>query len=105
MSLLIQEGKRCRIFFAAQTIRELKHEKVEDIIDALALVGPVPDCSAGLLDFLKKETGSKKREIFLLAAEDSFKLPAVQKTISDYREQFKFVICFVTSHLFMAFQT
>jgi len=87
----------CRIFLAAQTIKEVKYDKVEDIIDALSLVGPVPYCSSGFLFFLKKETYSKKREIFLLAAEDSFKLPAVQKTISDYREQFKFAICFAAN--------
>lgn len=84
----------CRIFLAAQSTREVKYDTVEDIIGAIALVGPVADCSAGLQDFLKKETGSSKKEIFLLTAEDSFKLPAVQKIVSEYREYFKFVVCF-----------
>lgn len=87
----------CRIFLAGNKAREIKYDKVEDVIDALALVGPVPDCSAGMLDFFNRETGSRKQEVFLLTAEDSFKLPAVQKTISDFRDQFKFVICFGTN--------
>lgn len=94
----------CRIFLAGKSIREIKHEKVEDIIDALALVAPVADCSAGLLDFFKDDHGSAKREIFLLAAEDSFKLPAVQKILSDYREQFKFVVCFTANGIIQFFK-
>lgn len=84
----------CRIFLAAQTAREIQHGTVQDIMGALALVAPVPDCSAGLQDFFGKEGPTKKREIFLLTAEDSFMLPSVQKTISDHREHFKFVVCF-----------
>ncbi|MFT3978882.1 MAG: hypothetical protein QM687_00340 [Ferruginibacter sp.] len=84
----------CHIFLVAKTAREMKHDTVEDVISALSLVGPVADCSEGLRDFFAKEPVSKKREVFLLTAEDSFAIPAVQKAINEYRDQFRFVVCF-----------
>jgi hypothetical protein len=94
----------CRILLAEKKITEVKYEKVEDVIAALSIVGPTPDCSAGLQTFFASEPLGKKREVFLLTTDDSFKLPAVQKAISDYREQVKFVICFSASGLVQAYK-
>jgi len=86
----------CRIFVAAKTSKEIRHDSVEDIISSLALVGPVSDCSEGLYHFFKHDEPLKKREIFLLTAEDSLRHASMQKAISEFREQLKFLISVTT---------
>lgn len=80
----------CVAFILGNNYKEIKFNTVEEITESLQLLDGSLHAAQGLDLFFKEHKPSKNREIFFITSADAYKNAALQKTIHDYYEYFKY---------------
>ncbi|MBE8726769.1 ribosomal protein L7/L12 [Flavobacterium hungaricum] len=82
----------CKVFAVGDTYEEIFVESVEQVIDSLNSLSGKLSCAAGLDLFFKENVlNEKSQEIFFISSDESLKLQLMQKAMSDYFNQIKYV--------------
>ncbi|MBF4469819.1 ribosomal protein L7/L12 [Flavobacterium sp. HJJ] len=83
---------KCRIFVVGQDFKQVSLENVHEVINALGELSIKLDCSIGINSFFQQnEISSKNQEVFLFSSEESLKLAPMQKVLSEYFSEIKYV--------------
>lgn len=82
----------CKVFIAGESCKEISIENVSEVITALNELSGKLDCAAGLdLFFSEHKISEKNQEVFLFSSDESLKIPAMQKAMSHYFNDIKYV--------------
>lgn len=82
----------CQVFVVGENFKEIAVESVHEVINSLSELSGKLDCSAGLDSFFAtNKINSKDQEVFLFSSEESLKHIAMQKAMSHYFEDIKYV--------------
>jgi hypothetical protein len=83
---------KCRIFAVGQDFKLVSLENVYDVINALGELSTKLDCAIGIDSFFQQnKISSKNQEVFIFSSEESLKLTLMQKVLSDYFYEIKYV--------------
>lgn len=82
----------CKVFVVGDVYEEIFVENVDQVINSLEHLSGKLSCAEGLDLFFKENILSEKsQEIFFISSEESLKLQLMQKAMSDYFNQIKYV--------------
>ncbi|MBB4801936.1 hypothetical protein HNP37_001997 [Flavobacterium nitrogenifigens] len=82
----------CKVFAVGDSFKEISLDNINEIIYSLGELNGKLECSKGLDAFFKEnKIESKNQEVFLFSSEESLKLAPMQKALSDYFSEIKYV--------------
>ncbi|MFH6994448.1 ribosomal protein L7/L12 [Flavobacterium sp. FlaQc-48] len=90
----------CEVYVVGEEYKAIAVQSVDEVIHALSELSGKLDCSAGLdAFFADHKINSKNQEVFLFSSEESLKLVPMQKAMSDYFEDIKYVFATGMQHI------
>lgn len=82
----------CQVYVVGEDYKEISVENVDEVINALNELSGKLDCSAGLNAFFTaNKVNSKNQEVFIFSSEESLKIVPMQKAMSNYFDDIKYV--------------
>jgi hypothetical protein len=82
----------CKVFIVGDTYEEIFIENVDQVISSLDHLSGKLSCAEGLDLFFKENIlNEKSQEIFFISSDESLKLQLMQKAMSEYFNQIKYV--------------
>lgn len=82
----------CKVFVIGNTFKEISLDNINQVIYSLGELNGKLECSAGLHSFFQEnKINSKNQEVFLFSSEESLKMHPMQKVLSDYFSEIKYV--------------
>ncbi|MEP7092702.1 MAG: hypothetical protein ABI793_01485, partial [Flavobacterium sp.] len=82
----------CQVFVVGENYKEIAVTNVNEVINSLSELSGKLDCSAGLDSFfLENKINSKNQEVFIFSSEESLKLVPMQRVMSHYFNDIKYV--------------